>query len=51
VDRISIVTMHLVKGVEFRAVAVNGLRRQRDPVAGANRECCRRGRSRRGLQH
>src|SRR5258708_6148629 len=48
--KVPIGTMHLAKGLEFRAVAVMGMRRRDHPITGAHRECRRRCRSRRGLR-
>ena len=49
--RVAIGTMHLAKGLEFRAVAVMACDDEVIPLAGAHRERRRRGRSRRRLQH
>ena len=46
---VSICTMHLAKGLEFRAVVGDGLRRRDHPLAGAHRNGRGRRRSARGI--
>ena len=48
---LSISTMHLAKGLEFRAVAVMACDDEVDTLAGAHRDCRRRRRSAGGLRH